>query len=222
MNKPSRRWQALGGYLIDIYRLARCRMMNPHSYLKFLHINVLRQRCGANVLIETGTYLGVTAARCAKVFDTVITIELNETLARQAVRFLAPHRNVKVICGDAVRELPGVFENHEIDRAVVFLDGHYSGIATSCGSVPEPAIQELAILRPYANKIGAILIDDFRSFGEEAGFPKKSELIKAIEDLFPDFTIAVQYDQVAVVRSNSTARMARNVSVRLSGRDTAS
>ncbi len=61
MNRPSRRWQAAAGYLVDLYCFASARFVNPHSYLKFLRLNEVRKQSGAHVFIETGTYLGITA-----------------------------------------------------------------------------------------------------------------------------------------------------------------
>lgn len=200
MNKPSQRWQAAGGYLLDLWRLSRAELSNPHSYLKFVHINSLRRKSGAEVLVETGTFRGVTAARCAGVFKQVYTIELEPGLAGEAAAFLKRWSNVEVICGDAVEALPKLFAENRSPGAVVFLDGHYSGAGTASTDMPEPALQELELLQPLAARIGAILIDDFRSFGTEGGFPKKSELIGAAERLFPEFSLAVQYDQLVLVR----------------------
>ncbi len=198
MNLPSRRWQAVGGYLRDLQLLATARLENPHSYLKFIHLNTLRKQKEAKTLIETGTFRGVTTARCARVFDNVVTIELNPQLAKEASQFLSSYSNVRVICGDAVESLGAVMHEPFVRDAVVFLDGHYSGPGTSHGVVPEPALDELRVLSEFTEKIVAIMIDDFRNFGEEAGFPTKSELLKAIEELFPTFAIRIQDDQVIV------------------------
>lgn len=200
MNNPSRRWQAFGGYLADLWRLARGELTNPHSYLKFIHLNALRRKCGADVIVETGTYRGVTAARCARVFKKVYTIELDPDLAREATRFLAPRRNVEVICGDAVNELSTVFESRDVASAVVFLDGHYSGGVTATTDIPEPALEELNLLLRYKAQVGAILIDDFRSFGLEKDFPSKAQLVETAEKLYPEFSLSIQYDQLALVR----------------------
>jgi protein-L-isoaspartate O-methyltransferase len=54
--------------------------INLHSYMKYKVLRRLGQRTDARCLIETGTFLGVTAARCARVFDRVFTIELDATL----------------------------------------------------------------------------------------------------------------------------------------------
>jgi hypothetical protein len=130
----------------------------------------------------------------------VFTIEIDQALADAARAFLASRSNVEVICGDAVTELPRLFACHEVGSAIVFLDGHFSGVGTGCGEMPEPAIEELRALRVHSSAIGAIVVDDFRSFGQEPNFPKKSELIRFAEEGFPDFVISIQNDQLSLVR----------------------
>lgn len=202
MNKPNHKLQALVGYVQDVYRIATCRFTNPHSYFKFLILNRIRQQTGARVLIETGTYLGVTSARCAAVFDYVYTIELDSQLAKQATRNLSRKRNVRVLQGDASELLPQLLQDQKINNVLVFLDGHFSGGATAKGDVPEPAVLEIETLGLQRDKVRAIVIDDFRSFGTEPGFPTKSALLASAEKHFGDhkFSISVHLDQCIIAR----------------------
>ena len=190
------------GFVADLYLLATCRLQNPHSYFKFLAINQARRATHSTTFIETGTYLGGTAYRCSKVFDAVYTIELSPEIAQQARRNLAACRNVEVIQGDAAVELENILRRRPVERATVFLDGHFSGGDTAHGTVAEPALQELEILARHRERINAIVIDDFRNFGVEPGHPPKSHVLRSLETHFPetDFTIRVQNDQVIVTR----------------------
>jgi Ribosomal RNA adenine dimethylase len=198
MNKQNLNYQALVGHLLDLYRLSTFKFVNPHSYTKFRQINQVRQETQSKVFVETGTYLGVTTRRCANFFDQLYTIEFDETLAKQAEQYLSSKKNVKVLQGDAVKVLPSLLSHEHLENALVFLDGHFSGGVTGCSDEPEPAIQELEILANYRHKINAIIIDDFRAFGVEPGFPTKSDLIKSIERHFPDASITVHLDQVLI------------------------
>jgi hypothetical protein len=203
MNKQNRKFQAFIGYLIDLYKLVTCNFSNPHSYTKFRIIKNTKKKVNANVFIETGTYLGVTTKRCAPFFKQVYTVELDQQLAEQAKQFLKSSHNVKVIQGDALEVLPKILEKKDIDDILVFLDGHFSGGITACGELPEPAIEELKILANSQKKIAAIIIDDFRLFGTEPGFPTKSALFQAIEDHLPSFSVTVALDQVLILRETA-------------------
>lgn len=205
MNAPGKILHGFGGYLHDIWKMATCRMLNPHSYVKFLTLDRARQATGGRTFIETGTYLGGTAYRCAKVFERVYTIELDPDLARRAQENLAGCPNIEVIQGDATVELEKVLAAKPVERAVIFLDGHFSGGNTAKGDIEEPAIFELQMLERYRDRISAIVIDDFRNFGEEPGHPPKWELLRAIDRHFPraDFNVQIQNDQVIVTRKRA-------------------
>lgn len=202
MNRPNQTFAALAGLLSDVARLARGIPINPHSLLKFRVLKSLARRTGARTLVETGTYYGVTAARCARVFEHVVTIELDPALAQRATAFLRRFRNVEVIQGDAARVLAGVLEQTREGGAVVFLDGHFSGGETALGDLPEPALVELELLAAFSDRVRAVVVDDFRLFGIEPGFPLKSDLIRTAERLFhaSDFELAVSFDQLIIER----------------------
>jgi hypothetical protein len=200
MNQQNRDIQAYFGHILDLYRIASFNFNNPHSYTKFCQIKSWQKITNASVFIETGTFLGVTTKRCATIFDKLHTIELDKNLAEQATKFLSIHKNIEVIQGNALEVLPNLLEREEINNALVFLDGHFSGGITACGDLPEPASEELKILAKHKNKIKCIIIDDFRSFGNEPGFPKKSELLKAAEDYFDEYHITVHLDQFIIAK----------------------
>jgi hypothetical protein len=203
MNTPKRRLAGFAGYLIDLFRLARGIPVNQHSAMKYLAIRSLGKRVGAKFLIETGTFRGVTAARCARAFEKVLTVELDAVLAAEAAQRLAKYANIKVYRGDAVALLPQMLAQCNEGKAVVFLDAHFSGGGTARGDVPEPALAELGILAGHADRIGGIIIDDFRSFGAEEGFPAKAELLAAAERHFPPpkFAIKAHCDQIIIERA---------------------
>jgi hypothetical protein len=202
MNEQNRPISAAAGLLLDATLLARGLPVNLHSYMKYTVLRRIGQRTGARCLIETGTFLGVTAARCARVFERVLTIELDLELAERARRYLRRFPNVEVFQGDAATLLPDVIARDDARAAVVFLDGHYSGGSTALGGVPEPAIAELRILAWWADRVCAIVVDDFRLFGAEPGFPSKAELVAAAESSFPfpRFDFNVHADQLIIER----------------------
>jgi predicted O-methyltransferase YrrM len=88
LNKPGAYLQAFAGHLIDLYWLNTFHFANPHSYSKLRIINAVRKKTGARMMIESGTYRGVTAARCARLFEKVYTIELDKDLAAVGTEYL--------------------------------------------------------------------------------------------------------------------------------------
>jgi hypothetical protein len=204
MNKQGASLSAAAGHIVDLYRLFRFEPKNPHSYSKFRQIKALAQRSGARVLIEAGTYVGNTAMRCSRVFERVITIELDPDLFRQASRYLSSRRNVECLEGDALTLLPQVLEREDVNNALVFLDGHFSGPGTAHGEVAEPACLEIEVLAKHRNKIAAFIVDDFRCFGRDEGWPRRFELLRAVENFFgKEFEYTIHLDQVLVWRNPS-------------------
>lgn len=200
MNKYGRPLAALSGHVLDLYRLATFSFINPHSYTKFRLLSSLQSAYGAEVFLETGTYLGVTTGRCARSFKKVFSVELDEELAIQAKQNLISKKNVDVIQGDALQILPNILSKRGLTNVLVFLDGHFSGGLTASSDLPEPALEELKVIAQYKDKVCAIVIDDFRSFGVEPGFPKKSELLQLVEKLFENYMIQVHLDQLIIKR----------------------
>jgi hypothetical protein len=116
---------------------------------------------------------------------------------------LAKKKNVRVIRGDAIQELSRLFTEQDIRDALVFLDAHVCGPGTARSEIPEPALEELRILSEHKNKLQAVMIDDFRNFGREDGFPTKSALLTTAEEYYAeDFEIAVGFDQLTILRTN--------------------
>jgi predicted O-methyltransferase YrrM len=192
------------GHVVDRFRAATFSLDYAHSYTKFKVLKELGRRYSAQSFIETGTFLGVTARRAARVFKRVVTIELDEWLAAEATRTLRHCDNVTVLQGDAVALLGKAFSLCQSSPILIFLDAHASGGPTACGEHAEPAIQELELLSQYADRIAAIVIDDFRMFGTEPGVPTKSSLLAACETYFPApaWSLSVAIDQVIIRRTS--------------------
>jgi len=201
MNDQGFSLSTIGGHLVDLYRLAIFDVRNPHSYSKVRQIKALANRTKSRVFVETGTFLGNTAMRCSGTFERVITIELDEALFRRSSAFLSNRKNVLCLQGDALELLPSVFEISDVRDALIFLDGHFSGGVTAHGELAEPACEEITAVAKHRDKINAVIVDDFRCFGRDKGWPKRSFLLKTIEDSFgEDFDYAIHLDQVLIWR----------------------
>jgi len=195
--------RAITDHLQDLWRLGNFSFNNPRSLTKFRQIKSVARTSGARCLIESGTYRGHTTRRCAPLFQKVVTIEIDDSLARQAKQFLKNNTNVEVVHGDVIDSLPGILDREDMHDVLVYLDGHFSGGITGKGKSDEPACDAINVLSKYRDKLSAIIVDDFREFGRR-GWPKKSELIDACQNFFGDDTrLSVHLDQVIVFRGNS-------------------
>ena len=202
MNRQGAYIAAIGGHLVDLYRLLTFQVQNPHSISKLRNINAVRKACKARSFIETGTYRGVTAARASRMFERVFTIELDPVLAAEARDYLRQFPNVEAITGDALAVLSELLVRDDVQDVVVFLDGHFSGGGTAHGDLAEPAVLEIDVLARHRNKLCGIVIDDFRCFGKEPGFPTKAEILHAVERHFNDeFEVMIHLDQILVTRT---------------------
>src|ERR1700682_4513026 len=92
MSNLSVTFRGWGGFVRDLYLLARQGFTNPGSYAKFLTIKKIGRTTKCKMFIEAGTFQGVTASRCSRIFESVYTIELDPALAKAIVRVLEADR----------------------------------------------------------------------------------------------------------------------------------
>ncbi len=106
---------------------------------------------------------------------------------------------MEIIQGDVVGVLPQLLKRDDVGNLLVYLDAHYSGESTVMGPVEEPVLEELMILKLHKKQVAAIVIDDFRTFGSR-GMPRKSTVIRLLEDDFSEFSINVHLDQIIAIK----------------------
>jgi hypothetical protein len=145
------------------------------------------------VLVETGTFLGDMVASTKKDFKKVFTIELDDTLCRRAKKRFAMFPHVSVIQGDSGEQLPMVLKKVE-ERALFWLDGHYSGGITARGREDSPILRELNHIFSHPIKDHVILIDDARCFTGEGGYPTIEQLHDLVNRNRPHWSIEVEDD----------------------------
>ncbi len=203
MNDPKTFLEPFAGYALDLIARLRNRPFTPHSLTKLHNLRTARVLSGATTAIEIGTYKGVTTKRLARMFDRVVTIEIDRSLFDGAKLRCKGHNNIVFHLGDGSKLLPQILAEEK--NTLVFLDGHFSGDGTGHGDEPEPALQELDLIAANLERVSAIVVDDFRLFGVEPGWPKKSELLAKLEAVFPQsqWHITPQLDQILVYRRQS-------------------
>ena len=117
---------------------------------------------GSTIFVETGTYHGGTTRWASNNFEIVHTIERAEGLYNLYRDELARIKGVTPHLGDSREILPQIVRDIGGQRAIYWLDGHWSGGETAGEHDECPLLGELACLSGRTEDI--ILIDDARLF----------------------------------------------------------
>ena len=125
--------------------------------------------------VESGTYKADTTLEAAKKFENVFTIEIVETLFKEAVlraEGKLPQdnllkgtsvqvKNINFSLGDSLEMLP-LITPQVTDGAVFFIDAHQSGHDTSNNGKWVPLMEELEIILSHKIKPSIFIFDDVR------------------------------------------------------------
>lgn len=150
---------------------------------------------GAEVFVETGTFLGDTTWAFRKRFRRIHTIEVEPSLAALARQRFAKQTHIEVIEGDSSQVLEELCDR--IDRPCLFyLDGHYSGGITGMGEVECPILAEIDAIFERTRAPFRIVIDDARLFGSDPAYPALSDLREHLLRREPSLEIRVENDAI--------------------------
>jgi len=143
---------------------------------------LLRNGMSEGTWVETGTFMGDTAALLAIKAKEVYTIEPDKTLFEKATTRFQNNPRIHVIHGLSEQVLPSLLAN--LNGSVNFwLDGHYSGGITHQGPTDCPVREELSSIEKNLPRYDhvTILIDDIRCFDpsipEFADYPDLNYLV---------------------------------------------
>lgn len=158
--------------------------------------------------VETGTYLGDTAAMATRFFSRVFTVELSDELYRNASTRLAIFSGAKTYKGLSQDRLQEILPLVSQEPTAFFLDAHYSEDNTARGPQNTPILIELGTILQNCTKC-VILIDDVRCFqptgvitafvnktGKSSllGYPSLSDLKDFACNLVPDIEFYILGD----------------------------
>ena len=171
----------------------------PHI-LKANLIRVYQRKTDYKTFIETGTFLGDMVYAQRKKFDEIISIELNDTLYRKAVKRFKKYKHIKIIKGNSGKILKKICKR--INKSAIFwLDAHYCTKKTSGKNEKVPIHEELnAIFKNNHNHV--MLIDDARLFIGKGGYPAMKDLSKFIKQKDRDYNVEVKNDVIRVTPKN--------------------
>ena len=128
------------------------------------------------VFVETGTLHGETIEALENCFLEIYSIELDDSLFRNAQSKFKNSKTIRLRKGDSAEQLPKVL--CEIRQPALFwLDAHYSGVGTARGQQDTPILIELSALACHSlHHKHVIVIDDARDFNGTDGYPTLEEL----------------------------------------------
>ncbi len=134
------------------------------------------------IWVETGTFMGDTAALLAVGSKAVYTIEPDRKLYEMAVKRFEKDRHIHPIHGLSEKVFPSLLPT--LKGSVNFwLDGHFSGGITHQGPTDCPVREELENIEKFCGDYESvvILIDDIRCFNplisEYSDYPDVDHLV---------------------------------------------
>lgn len=173
------------------------RPVPPPHYIKQLVILEHQKKFGINTLIETGTYMGDMVHAMEKKFKRIYSIELGHDLWEVAVRRFKNKKHITILLGDSGKVLYDIIPEIK-ERAIFWLDGHYSAGITAKGEKNCPIFEELnAIFSSSLNHI--LLIDDARCFDGTGDYPAIEELSRFILSRKKGSKINIKDDVIRVI-----------------------
>jgi hypothetical protein len=174
---PESRYEAALNREFDEWKKRGNKPPSP-SLLKQKIVQEYGLKSKAEVLVETGTYMGAMVKACKSSFSSIYSIELQTDFYERARRRFSSESHVKLLHGNSAHVLPSVLR--ELDRPTLFwLDAHYSGDLTAKADRETPIMQELLLILNHTIKGHVILIDDARLFNGTHDYPTH----EAVSDL---------------------------------------
>lgn len=143
----------------------------------------LRDKFDLRFFVETGTLVGNTAKWAAEHFENVYTIECSYKFYMIARNKIGAIPNIQVIHGFSQHALEGILPSLT-GPALIWLDAHWSPDLRyrRFDQVICPVLEEIDVISEFSRD-HVILVDDFRLFGKEPGWPSVDVVKKALESL---------------------------------------
>jgi hypothetical protein len=119
------------------------------------------------VFIETGTHCGGTLFAMEPLFEKLYTIEISPPLFNSTKRSYEGEK-IEFILGDSSEIFPMLLPLIS-EKAIFFLDGHWSGGGTGQGEKDCPLVEELEAIQHLFTSEAILIIDDYRLFNTNPG-----------------------------------------------------
>lgn len=177
-----------------------CPVPPPHS-AKQRKIKEIAGLYGCDTFIETGTYLGDTLFSQKNNFKKLISIELSQKLFKAAVSRFKKYPHIQLYHGNSGDVLYRIMPEIK-NRALLWLDGHYSGGITAKGKTECPVFRELDAVFSNNDSLHVVMIDDARLFIGKRDYPTIEELKEFIKGKDPGYSIEIDMDIIFLTGKN--------------------
>jgi hypothetical protein len=174
------------------WKLQGCPIPPPHSAKQKI-ISSYAKLYNCDVFIETGTYLGDTIFSQKNNFSKIISVELSKKLFKAASKRFKYYPHIKILFGNSGDLLFKIMPDITT-RALLWLDGHYSGGLTAKGQTESPVFSELSAVFENNASGHIILIDDARLFIGQRDYPTMAELEAYVKSKNPEYKIEIESD----------------------------
>jgi len=161
-----------------------------------------KHKFGLKYFVETGTLAGRTALWASMYFEKVYTVEIAYNQYLVALSVLQKSNNVELIYGQSQAVLEDLVPKLS-SPALFWLDAHWSrdlGYPITDAAIC-PVLEEIEhIGTDEPNHV--VMVDDFRLFGVEKGWPSKDNVKKALEAIGKD--VSFLFDVFLAVPNGKT------------------
>ncbi len=165
--------------------------------MKQMTVKAYADKYGADVFVETGTYLGEMLDAVKYSFKKLYSIELSPDLYERTAKKFARHKHITVLEGDSPMVLPEIL-NQIYEPCLFWLDAHYSEGITVRGDKETPILGELERIFSHPIEGHIILIDDARFFTGQNDYPALEELKELVLRRYPTFVFDVKDDIIRI------------------------
>jgi hypothetical protein len=172
----------------------------PHG-VKQAHILSYKEKYNINVLVETGTFLGIMVDAMKNKFQRVVSIEIADGLYKRAKKMFENNLNVEIRLGDSGVVLEDVLKTLN-EPAIFWLDGHYSGSVTGMADIETPIMAELKHIFLHSVQDHVILIDDARLFNGTRDYPELDELEQEVRKYWKNCYFKVDNDAIVILKNH--------------------
>ena len=140
---------------------------------------IRRNALPGGTFVETGTYMGDTAAYAAKFSAKVITLEPFHRLYCEAHNRFRHSPSVELINAASEAAFPALLPGLS-GHVTFWLDAHYSGEGTFIGQHISPIEIELAAIGEQIGRYAkcVVMVDDMRGFGLSPGYPVPEAVVQ--------------------------------------------